>query len=756
MLISSKYAFYIIWFLILSSVQLFADSPICKINETGEEYSTIQDALDVVSSGQHIDIYPGTYTGADNVNLNWPNVHNVTLRAIPTTGTSLNVILDAQNSARHISQENAVSWNLDNIQLINGYNYSDLGGSIKVSTNSAQRLTIEQCIFANNYAKFGGAIYNTGNAKLVVNNSLFENNSAKYGGAISFGINTISNCVLSANLAYMNIARDGYGNLLDNNGGDGGVFFHGDNTIHNSLIIYNKAEVYGGGQGGRGGVFFEGKNTLTDCSIKSNSSNDYGYAGVFYKGENSLTDCQLYQNGGFGGGAFYDGKNMLTNCDLEDNNAYGGSVFLHGDNHLTNCRIANGNAYSGGVFGGGINTLYNCYISNNRAAHGGVSDYGINTLVNCVLYNNSHAVEDSAIFDRGETTIINSTIVNNSTYTFTNDGATSNTFELYNSILTDSFENTKYTSYKGCTINMSALTDRYLPVDLYLANSISQIVTADIFIDHDNADFHLVSGSVVTDAGDTYWLTLYGSDLLEDISGNNRIIGSAIDMGAYESSYIRDNTPPVISHTQVKIDTLSNIAITITTNVEEDRDISSLMLFYKVSGTSLWLTKNMLQIDGSTKNYYTVIPENEVVVPGVDYYFVAFDSSIPPNQTILPPIAPESYYSTAVYSLNTTQLELTWVYNYPNPFKDGGTTFGYFLSLDADTTIKIFTTHGVLVKELNCAMGLEGGSAGYNRVGWDGQNEVGKELPNDVYLYVIEAGNNESSVRIVSKLAILR
>jgi len=35
-------------------------------------------------------------------------------------GTSLNVVLDAQQVTRHILQRNAVRWNLEELQLVNG------------------------------------------------------------------------------------------------------------------------------------------------------------------------------------------------------------------------------------------------------------------------------------------------------------------------------------------------------------------------------------------------------------------------------------------------------------------------------------------------------------------------------------------------------------------------------------------------------------------------------------------------------------
>jgi len=43
--------------------------PVCKIAETGIQYSNLQAALDVAFSGQHIYVFPGTHTGDGNAGL---------------------------------------------------------------------------------------------------------------------------------------------------------------------------------------------------------------------------------------------------------------------------------------------------------------------------------------------------------------------------------------------------------------------------------------------------------------------------------------------------------------------------------------------------------------------------------------------------------------------------------------------------------------------------------------------------------------
>jgi hypothetical protein len=85
------------------------------------------------------------------------------------------------------------------------------------------------------------------------------------------------------------------------------------------------------------------------------------------------------------------------------------------------------------------------------------------------------------------------------------------------------------------------------------------------------------------------------------------------------------------------------------------------------------------------------------------------------------------------------------VLNCPNPFDENGTYFTYNLSQKADSiTIKIFTTNGKLIKELStCANEI-----GFNKTFWDGHDEFGRFVANDVYLYavIVETPDGEKEV----------
>ncbi len=85
---------------------------------------------------------------------------------------------------------------------------------------------------------------------------------------------------------------------------------------------------------------------------------------------------------------------------------------------------------------------------------------------------------------------------------------------------------------------------------------------------------------------------------------------------------------------------------------------------------------------------------------------------------------------------NLSELVITEVMNYPNPFQDF-TNFSYQLSQNADrVSIKIFTLSGKPIKEITNASS----QAGYNyATTWDGRDQDGYKVATGVYIYKIVA-----------------
>lgn len=93
--------------------------------------------------------------------------------------------------------------------------------------------------------------------------------------------------------------------------------------------------------------------------------------------------------------------------------------------------------------------------------------------------------------------------------------------------------------------------------------------------------------------------------------------------------------------------------------------------------------------------------------------------------------------STAQLTLTVveeTDLRITNIMNYPNPFEQA-TTFTFELTQDADVTIQVYTVAGVLIRSFDGVTGMQG----FNQVDWDGRDRDGDRLANGAYLYKITA-----------------
>ena len=94
--------------------------------------------------------------------------------------------------------------------------------------------------------------------------------------------------------------------------------------------------------------------------------------------------------------------------------------------------------------------------------------------------------------------------------------------------------------------------------------------------------------------------------------------------------------------------------------------------------------------------------------------------------------------------------------NYPNPFEHR-TTIRYKLSQDADRVkIYIFTIAGRLVTVLDGDTDGTSPAKEYNDAAWNGENDLGEEVVNGVYIYKIEAKINGRATNAQGKMIKLR
>lgn len=109
--------------------------------------------------------------------------------------------------------------------------YAGYGGAIALWASSP---LIQKCIFYNNDAKHGGAIYSYNYSDPIVSNCLFYNNNAENGGAIC--------CDWSCNGIYIN------NTISDNSANHGGALYfynHSDPLFINTILWGNKAAISG-------------------------------------------------------------------------------------------------------------------------------------------------------------------------------------------------------------------------------------------------------------------------------------------------------------------------------------------------------------------------------------------------------------------------------------------------------------------------------------------------------------------------------
>jgi flagellar hook assembly protein FlgD len=105
--------------------------------------------------------------------------------------------------------------------------------------------------------------------------------------------------------------------------------------------------------------------------------------------------------------------------------------------------------------------------------------------------------------------------------------------------------------------------------------------------------------------------------------------------------------------------------------------------------------------------------------------------------------------------LTGTGLDITNVYNFPNPFSSTTLfTFEQNQVASIDAEIKIYTVAGRLIQSLR----KENVNEHFVRIPWDGRDREGDLLANGVYLYklVTRTQDGRFSSEVLGKLSIIR
>jgi len=299
-----------------------------------------------------------------------------------------------------------------------------------------------------------------------------------YGGGIYIEGGFLQNCLIA-------------GNLCSYQGG--GIYCY-ETIIRNCTITENTVEGSGGGVHCNDGV-------VTNCMITKNYALDDG--GGVYSSDGNVVDCVIIGNTADddGGGGISSMRSTVKNCTLIGNSTKydgGGIVFSRSivENCIVSNNVATGNLSNGGGIDGFRGLIRNCLITENYAKYdgGGIHIEGCDAD-NCTIIANSANRNGDGIYCR------NGMIQNSILWNNTND-----CYFYYGS------------------------TNRYNCIESW-TNIVSGIITNNPeFANADAGNYRLLFSSPCINSGTNMDWMISATDL----DDNPRIIGTTVDMGAYE------------------------------------------------------------------------------------------------------------------------------------------------------------------------------------------------------------------------------
>lgn len=469
-------------------------------------------------------------------------------------------ILNGNAESQHVITvaDNTQNATMDGFTITNGFTESGGAGLYAINFNN---LHIENCLFEINTANTGGGAY-LSNGTATFHNCVFRENEATvdYGGGMYLeGMDLLmSNCTFENNTSndlggglFISMA----GNTVEirdstfgpgNNGSRGGAVYLDD---ENDLLIIDSVfqSNYSSDQGGA--LYLRSNTTIQNSQFINNESN---YGGAVYVRLSSADIFDSYFNtnyANFDGGAIYaqNPGTSIHNTVINENNAddNGGGIALdNAELDIFDSHIHNNDASSG--YGGGIDSwesnLYaeGCIFETNSSSnHGGgiYSRHGPLEIINSLFFANTSYDRGGGIRfrDNDNGSIINSLFYGNYADTGSYNGGAIGirgaTVDIINTIIWAN--STDQISTYSATANVSYS-------DIQGGHSGDGNIDADpLFVDQDNGDFHLQSGSPCIDAanGDVAPnFDIEGNPHVDDPATDNTGIGASdyVDIGPYE------------------------------------------------------------------------------------------------------------------------------------------------------------------------------------------------------------------------------
>jgi probable HAF family extracellular repeat protein len=366
--------------------------------------------------------------------------------------------------------------------------------------------TVESCTFIINSAKYGGGMNNSNFCSPTVKGCTFSANSATYGGGgmyNGYSSPTVEGCTFTNNSA-----ADGSGMYNDNSSpavnvctfstnsatDDGGGMFNNesDPALESCTFSGNSAQE-GGGMYNKFPFYnrFRGP-TVECCTFRSNSAQEGG--GMYnYQSSPAVEGCTFRSNSARWGGGMYNSSSnpAVEGCTFSANSATGGGGMYNkykSNPTVKGCTFSANlakNGYGGGMCNfTGSPTVEGCTFNGNFAAIGGGMysySYSRPTVTNSILW------ADMPREISGDTP----------TVTFSD--------------IQGGYSGTGNINADPCFVSPGYWDPNGIWID---------------------GDYHLLEDSPCIDAGDPNYIAGPNET---DLDGRPRVIGSRIDMGAYES-----------------------------------------------------------------------------------------------------------------------------------------------------------------------------------------------------------------------------
>ncbi len=706
---------------------------------------TISQALTLVRSSDNIttiNLNSGNYSPSTNGEV-YPIVlpDNVYLIGEDSNNTILDAEADDDNEAAVIIIPECENVMVANLTLKNGYSEShgcSGGGGLLITANDRTNLdendrrpnhaVIENLIIEDNYSYNGGGLSFFRVTGATVTALTINNNIAKsMGGGIFAHASsdlTISNVTVSNN------------SMQEGFGGGGIAFAYSGGNLTDISLENNSSAMMGGGMWANNSPEL----TLTDVSFSGNNAECNGGGWASNQAHANFLNCSFINNSsdvsGCGSAAFGGGGMWLAGCSptmdgvtFIDNatvGSGGGLAIIHDGNVGSNPIITNshfkGNQ-SPGYYGGGFFSNSGClpFISKtifeeNEAADGGAiycNQYGNVTLEDVTIVNNYASAYTGGISaDATMLTIENCTISDN---TGNNVGGVevwnSGMVNIINSIL---FNNLPYDlsllyANTGSTVNYSNFDGDW--------EGEGNINTDPLFVDPENGDYSLQSGSPCRDAG----IADTDGDGEQDITD---YWGSAPDMGAYE--FVLSAPTGFQLYPQ-------NNFVTLTWDVVNDDNFQYYLL---ERSTDEEFTDNIVS-NALVVNYYE---DNELEYDTEYFYRVSFYADDWSEYT--------NVLSVTLQWMEVDGEQIPMVYNlhqnYPNPFNPT-TKIKYDLPEDEFVTLNIYDVMGRNIRVLI----NQNQNAGYGSIQWNGTNDFGEPVSAGMYIYVIRAGDFQQTKKML-------